>query len=524
MRKNTLDAVVRCAARSRTLTRRDALALLGGSAVGVALGGCSREAAPTASTPPATYDGPVHYMSLQAIGRLIETRQVSPVQVTQQLLDRIAEIDASLHSYATVTSERALAAARRAEQEIADGNYRGPLHGVPVAVKDLCYTAGVRTMGGLGLLRDFVPTYDATAVARLEAGGAVLLGKLNLTEGAMAGYHPGFDIPVNPWRADFWSGASSSGSGVAPAAGLCFAALGTDTGGSIRFPAMANGIVGLKPTYGRVSRHGVLPLAESMDHVGPMTRRVADAAIVLQAIAGHDPEDPSSLEAPVPDMLAGLDEDVTGLRIGYDRAYTSEGTNPGLVAAIEQALDVFSHEGAEIVEVSMPAGIRELGDAWLAICAAEAARAHADSYPSRADEFGPGFRDFLASGAAVTDKQYEQSSALRTDFNARFNTVLESVDAIVCPSGGFTFPVDEIDQYGDMKALSPLFAAVQLYYTIPADFAGTPTLTLPCGFSEMDGLPYAMQLMGRRLSEPMLCRIGHAYESVTAWHERHPPV
>lgn len=524
MRKNPPDAAVRCAAPARRLTRRDALALFGGSAVGVALGGCSRETAPPPAAPPASYDGPVHYMSLQAIARLIETRQVSPVQVTQQLLERIAKVDASLHSYATVTAERALAAARRAEQEIAGGNYRGALHGVPVAVKDLCYTAGVRTMGGLGLRRDFVPEYDAAAVARLEAAGAVLLGKLNLTEGAMAGYHPGFDIPVNPWRADYWSGASSSGSGVAPAAGLCFAALGTDTGGSIRFPSMANGIVGLKPTYGRVSRHGVLPLAESMDHVGPMTRRVADAAIVLQAIAGRDPEDPTSLEAPVPDMLAGLGEGLAGLRIGYDRAYTSERTNPGLVAAIEQALDVLSHEGAAVVEVTMPAGVRELGDAWFAICAAEAARAYADTYPSRAGEFGPGFRDFLASGAAVTDEQYQQASALRADFNKRFNALLETVDAVVCPSGGYTFPVADIDQYGDMKALSPLFAAVQMHYTIPADFAGTPTLTLPCGFSEADGLPYAMQLMGRKLSEPMLCRIGHTYESVTAWHERHPPV
>jgi len=525
MRKNLPDAVGRRLAQARTLTRREALALCGGSAVAVALGGCSREQAPpAASAPPATYDGPVHYMSLQAIGRLIETRQVSPVRVTQQLLDRIADIDPSLHSYATLTADRALAAARRAEQEIADGRYRGPLHGVPVAVKDLCYTAGVPTMGGLGLLRDFVPGYDATVVARLEAAGAVLLGKLNLTEGAMAGYHPGFDIPVNPWRADSWSGASSSGSGVAPAAGLCFAAIGTDTGGSIRFPSMANGIVGLKPTYGRVSRHGVLPLAESMDHVGPMARRVADAAIVLQAIAGPDPEDPTSLAAPVPDMLADLGEGAAGLRIGYDRAYTSEGTDPGLVAAIDEALDVLSHEGAEIVEVTMPAGIRELGDPWYAICAAEAARAHADSFPARAAEFGPGFRDFLATGAAVTDEQYRQASALRADFNGRFNALLESVDAILCPSGGYTFPVQDIDQYGDMEALAPLFAAVQMHYTIPADFAGTPTLTLPCGFSEKDGLPYAMQLMGRKLSEPMLCRIGQAYESATVWHERHPPV
>jgi len=509
----------------RTVTRREALALCGGGTLSLMLGGCSREEPAPAPTPAApTYEGPVHYLSLQSVARLIESRQLSPVQVTQQLIDRIGAVDATLHSYATVTAERALEAARRAEREIADGTYRGPLHGVPVAVKDLCYTQGVRTMGGLGVLREFVPDYDATVVSRLEAAGAVLLGKLNLTEGAMAGYHPDFQVPVNPWRADTWSGASSSGSGVAPAAGLCFAALGTDTGGSIRFPSMANGIVGLKPTYGRVSRHGVLALAGSMDHVGPMTRRVADAAIVLQAIAGHDPNDPTSLEEPVPDMLAGLEAGVSGLRIGYDRAYVTEGTNPGLVAAIEQALDVLKRKGAEIVDVTMPPDIRQLGDAWFAICSYEAAKAHAANYPSRAEEYGPGFREFLAAGAGVTDEQYAQASALRADFNDRFNAVLESVDAIACPSGGYPFSIDGVNQRGDTEALSPLFAQVQMYYTIPADFAGTPALTVPCGFSEADRLPYALQLLGRRLSEPMLLRIGQAYESATAWHERHPSV
>jgi amidase len=505
------------------LTRREALALCGGAAVSMLLGGCSRDK-PQPETKAGVYDGPAHYLSLQAVARLIETRSVSPVQLTQQLLDRIGTLDPSLHGYATVTTERALELARRAEREIAAGDYRGPLHGVPLAVKDLCYTRGVRTMGGLAVLRDFVPDHDATVIARLEAAGAVLLGKLNLTEGAMAGYHPDFQIPVNPWRADAWSGASSSGSGVAVAAGLCFAALGTDTGGSIRFPSMASGIVGLKPTYGRVSRHGVLALAESMDHVGPMTRRVADAALVLQAMAGHDPQDPTSLEEPVPDMLADLEAGVAGLRIGYDRAFVAEGTNPGLVVAIEQALEVLRQQGATIVEVAMPADSSGLRNIWYPMCAYEAAKAHAANFPSRADEYGPAFRDFLAGGAAVTDEQYAAAMRQREDFNGRFNALLESVDAVVCPSGGHPFSVAGVDMHGDTEALGPLFAQAQMQFTIPANFAGTPTLTLPCGFSTDDGLPHAMQFMGRRLSEPMLLRIGHAYESATAWHERHPPV
>ncbi len=212
--------------------------------------------------------GPIHYRSLNSVADAIRDGQVSPVELTESLLARIDSVDGSLMSYATVMADQALEDARAAEQEIQAGKYRGPLHGVPIAVKDLFFTAGTRTMGGLGVLRDFVPDYDATVVSRLGAAGAVLLGKLNLTEGALSGYHHDFPIPVNPWGAELWSGVSSSGSGVATAAGLCFASLGTDTGGSIRYPSMANGVVGLKPSYGRVSRYGVLELAASLDHIG----------------------------------------------------------------------------------------------------------------------------------------------------------------------------------------------------------------------------------------------------------------
>ncbi|MCH7815275.1 MAG: amidase, partial [Proteobacteria bacterium] len=210
----------------------------------------------------------IHYASLNTVAQLIRSREISPTELTQYMLSRIESVDKQLRSYATVTADRALDAAGVAEQEISSGQYRGPLHGMPVAVKDLCFTKGVSTMGGLKVLRDFVPTYDATVVSKLESAGAIILGKLNLTEGALSGYNPDFDIPVNPWGEKLWAGVSSSGSGVATAAGLCFASLGTDTGGSIRYPAMANGIVGLKPTYDRVSRHGVLALAETLAHFG----------------------------------------------------------------------------------------------------------------------------------------------------------------------------------------------------------------------------------------------------------------
>ncbi|HEX5139483.1 MAG TPA: amidase, partial [Dehalococcoidia bacterium] len=283
---------------------------------------------------------PLHFKTIREVAALIESKQLSPVELTRTMLERIGALDGKLLSYATLMADSAMAQAREAEHEIAAGSYRGLLHGVPVAVKDLCYTTGVRTMGGTKVNADFIPHFDATVVTRLKAAGAVILGKLNLTEGAMGGYHPALKIPKNPWNVDSWSGASSSGSGVATAAGLCFGSLGSDTGGSIRFPASACGTVGLKPTYGRVSRYGVLALGQSLDHVGPLTRSAADAGIVLQAIAGQDPNDATSLPDPVPDMLDGIHQGVRGMRIGWNEAYATSGVDPEVVSAVRAALKV----------------------------------------------------------------------------------------------------------------------------------------------------------------------------------------
>lgn len=467
--------------------------------------------------------GQLHYRTLTDVARMIEARQISPVELTEAMLRRIDAVDRELKSYATVTSSRALASAREAEEQIAAGRYRGKLHGMPIAVKDLCYTQGIRTMGGLGLLRDFVPDHDATVVSKLEGAGAVLLGKLNLTEGAMAGYHPDFDIPVNPWNASYWPGASSSGSGVAVAAGLCFAALGTDTGGSIRVPAMANGTVGLKPTYGRVSRFGVLTLGETLDHVGPLTRSTADAAAMFEAIAGHDESDATSLHEPVPNMFAKLDAGINGLKIGFDRDYTCDGADPGLVSALDEALTVLQDLGAEIVDVTFPAEPATLDEIYFAICPHETFIAHSATYPSRAEEYGKFFRDFLEIGESISDEQYAAASEKRGQYVAELNAVLESVDAIVCPAGGHSFQVSPELQYGNGTELQTLFDTLQIHTTLPASLAGTPSLTVRCGFAD-DGMPYALQIMGRRLSEALLCRIGHAYEGVTPWRDRHPPV
>lgn len=469
-------------------------------------------------------DEALHYRSLSSIADEIRARSISPVELTEALLARIDALDSTLLSYATVMADQALDDARRAEQEIVSGNYRGPLHGVPIALKDLCYTAGTRTMGGARVYRDFVPTFDATVVRRLRDAGAVILGKLNLTEGALSGYHRDFPIPVNPWHADLWTGVSSSGSGVATAAGLCFAAISTDTGGSIRYPSMANGVVGLKPTYGRVSRYGVLELAASLDHVGPMARTVKDAAILFEAIAGFDERDATALNEPLPRILEALSDDLGGLRIGLDERYLSEGTDTGLVEAIHSAVEVLAEKGAQIVEVSMPKLVpMELRSAWLPICAFEAAQAHSASYPSRADDYGGYLGDALRMGASMTAADYTSAMELRASIVAQFDASMAGVDAVICPSGGSVFSVEKAVQYGDMEALKPVIQRFQGQFTIPADLAGTPTITVPCGFSA-EGHPYTLQLLGNRLSELALCRIAHAYECASPWHKQHPTI
>ena len=503
------------------LSRRELLAVFGGGVVASLQVGCSPPSTP--STADNVDRGPVHYLSLTEVARLIETEEISPVELTEMMLARIETVDSRLMSYATVMADRAREAARSAEQAIRAREYRGTLHGIPVAVKDLCYTRGVKTMGGSGALSEFVPEYDATVITKLNESGSVLLGKLNLTEGAMAGYHADFELPVNPWDEELWAGVSSSGSGVATAAGLCFASLGTDTGGSIRLPSMANGIVGLKPTYGRVSRYGVLALAESLDHVGPMTRTVSDAAVVLEAIAGHDPNDPTSLNEPVPNILAEMGRGVSGTRIGFDTGYATEGVDPGLVASIESALDVLEGLGAEIVGIEMPEFPPALVEAWFAICSYEARRAHAATYPSRAADYGAYFREFLEIGSNVSDEAYADVSTVRDDFSRRFRTVLESVDAVACPSGGTPFVIPREVQYGGMAGFDPFLMSFFPQFTMPANFAGTPTISLPCGATP-DGVPQTIQFMGRASTEAMLCRIAYGYEQATEWHRRHPPV
>ena len=459
------------------------------------------------------------YRTLTEAANLLRRREISPVELTGAILARIERLDAQLHSYITVTSERALDSAKRAERELAAGTVRGPLHGIPIAVKDLMFIRGVRNTCASRVLDDFVPDYDATVVQRLEAGGAVILGKLNLTEFAMSGYAPSLPIPINPWDPARSPGGSSSGSGVAAAAGLCFAALGTDTGGSIRGPSAWCGVVGLKPTYGRVSRRGVFPLGMTLDHVGPMTRSVADAAAMLDVMAGRDPHDPTSLDAPAPQCSTALTRGVRGVRIGIDERFMGAFSHPDVVTAVFAALEVLKKQGAEVVAVSVPE-VSDILEGWFVLCAAEALVGHAAIYPRRADDYGPSFRSFLEYGSGLRAQDYASAHVRRVDFARRFQAVFETVDVFACP-GMFMQapPADAVDPYGPITpALAPF-----VRFTAPFNFSRNPTLSVPAGFSD-DGIPHGIQLVGPLLGEAVLCQVGHAYEQATAWHLRQPPI
>jgi amidase len=496
-------------------------------------GGVSRRRVIATAVASATYAGVARasvtfepYLSLRDAARRIARRELSPVDLTRDMLARIAAVDPVLQSYATVMADSAMAEAQTATREIAAGRYRGPLHGIPIGVKDLCWTKGVRTMGGLAVRRSFTPQEDATVVTRLRRAGAVVLGKTNLSEGAAAGYNPAMDVPLNPWNHDRWPGLSSSGSGVAVAAGLCFGAVGTDTGGSIRMPASANGVVGLKPTYGRVSRYGVMAMADSLDHVGPLAREVADAALMFDAMAGPDSRDPTSLDAAPANAAKALGGGVRGVRIGLDREYAFKGIDAGEARALEAALNVLESQDARIVEVRMP-DVSDAPQCWGVICGHEMAAAHAATFPARTAEYGPYLRAFLARGAAVTPEQLAAARTRRAALTAQLDALLAAVDVLAGPtSDGPAWPITHALQVGPLDDYHRAWSAAQprsAEFTMPMDLAGVPAICVPCGFSP-EGLPYSLQFTGRRLSEAMLCRVAYAYEQATDWRRRHPPV
>ncbi|KJH82165.1 amidase [Stutzerimonas stutzeri] len=459
----------------------------------------------------------LHYLELTQLAAHIRTRQISPVEVVQAQLDRIATMDGSLGSYALVTADIALSQAEAAEAEIATGRYRGPLHGIPIAVKDLFWTKGIPTAAGMPIHQDNHPTEDATVVRRLKEGGAVLLGKLQLTEGAYSDHHPLITAPKNPWNTDFWPGISSSGPGSATAAGLCYGALASDTGGSIRWPSAANGVTGLKPSWGRVSRHGVFELAASLDHVGPMARSAEDIATLLAAIAGGDPKDPTAITDPVPDYVAAVGQGIRGVRIGVDPEWNSADVDPAIQRALLDALEVFRSLGAQIAEVAFPDVQQAVAD-WYPICAVEAAVAHQATYPAHKSEYGPVLASVIEAGSALSGIDYQKLLLRRLTFRGSVCTFFNTVDLLLTPVHPFApLSLDAIQTLGEQPEL---IARLQRY-TCPFNLTGNPTITLPGGFTE-SGLPIGFQLVSAHLDEAMLLRAGAAFQSATSWHRCHP--
>ena len=464
-------------------------------------------------------DDEIAWLDLSTIARLIREQMLSAEQVTQAQLRRIERLDTKLHAYACVTSELALSQARAADQRQAQGQALGPLHGVPIAVKDLCWTAGIPTAAGMQIYKDFAPDQDATVVKRLREAGAVLLGKLQMTESAFSGHHPLTVVPVNPWEASAWTGVSSSGSGVATAAGLCFGSLGTDTGGSIRFPSAACGVTGLKPTWGRVSRYGVFELAASLDHIGPMCRTAEDCGLMLGVLAGADPKDPTALQAPVPDYSADNKDSLSGLRIGWDAAYALNDVEPEVAQAVKQTLAVLEKLGAQIVPIAMPE-VGDLVENWVPHCGIEAAVAHTNTYPSRRAEYGSMLAGLLDIGNKLTATDYQRILLQRATHTGQLNAVLMQVDLILMPAMPFAAPSTE--RIANLRK-EPGYRRLMSRFTAPTDMSGHPTLTFPAG-ETASGLPVAAQLVSGHLNEGLLVRAGSAFQNATQWHLRRPPI
>ena len=467
--------------------------------------------------PPPAPSCPLHYLELHELSRSIRGREISSTEATRCLLARIEALDCQLHSYAAVMADSALAQAAHADTRLAAGEDAGPLLGVPIAVKDLCWTAGQATAAGMPLHRSFVPTGDATIVSRLRAAGTVIIGKTQLTEGAYSDHHPDIAAPRNPWGTEYWPGISSSGSGVALAAGLCYGAIGTDTGGSIRWPSAANGLTGLKPSWGRVSRHGVFALAPSLDHVGVMARSARDASYLFEAIAGPDPLDPTAVQACVADYVRAIDVSLAGLRVGVDPGWVEAGIDPEVAAVVAGVARELVSLGAILVDMRLPDPEPAIA-AWFPICAVEAAVAHEVTYPARGADYGPVLAWVLDTGRALSGTAYQHALLERAAFRGRWAAATQGVDVVLMPAQPMKpLTLETISTLGTQP---DLVAALQRF-TSPFNLTGSPSLTFPGG-AAASGMPIGVQLVAQDMDEASLFRAVGVYQSATEWHRRHP--
>lgn len=462
-------------------------------------------------------------LSLSEASQLVRSKKVSPVELTHECLSRIERFNPKLNAFITITAESALAEARQAEAEIQKGRWKGPLHGIPIALKDLIDTAGLRTTAASAVIKDRIPTEDAEIVRRLKAAGAVFLGKLNMHEYAYGGSSAiSYFGPVrNPWNVDYSPGGSSGGSAAAVAAHLCYAAIGTDTGGSIRQPAAYCGIVGLKPTYGRVSTSGVIPLSWSLDHLGPITRTSLDAALILQVIAGYDPQDTGSIDAPVPNY-ASIIAGSTALRLGIPRAYFYEELDPEIRAATEAALSDLKKLTTSLQDVP-PLASDATYSSWMnpyvAVITSEAYAYHKESVAHNPELYQAPTLRRLRVGADVATSTYIQSRRQLDSVRRSSGSFFKKVDLVITPTARVP-PFAIADLQADSNTTRAKELAM-LHNTRPLNFPGLPTISIPCGFTRA-GLPIGMQITGPAGSEATVLRLAYAYEQATEWHRRRP--
>jgi aspartyl-tRNA(Asn)/glutamyl-tRNA(Gln) amidotransferase subunit A len=463
-------------------------------------------------------DAELAYASIAEVAPRLASRDLSPVELTQACLDRIACFNQPINAFITVLADSALAEASHAEREIAQGQYRGPLHGIPIAHKDLYFTRGVRTTAGSRVLRDFVPEYDATVVARLRAAGTVIVGKLNMHEFAAGGTNENlhYGDAHNPWNLDYFPGGSSGGSAAALAAGMCLGATGSDTAGSIRIPSACCATTGIKPTYGRVSCFGVVPLSWSLDHAGPMTRSAHDAALMLNVMAGFDRQDSTTVDRPTEDFTTGLETGVRGLRIGIPRTYFSGVSQPDIERAWRAAIEVLVSLGAVPVDVEF-AHLDDAVTTGMTIVRAEMSTFHHDWYKRQPDDYSPSMVTRFNDGLALSAGDYLRAQRARDAIRADMWTALDRADVLITP----TLPMTAT-RIGSDAAQSAAALPELTRFTYPFNLTGLPALSVPCGFDRL-GLPIGLQLGAAPWQEGLLLRVGHAYQVVTDWHRRRPP-
>lgn len=464
------------------------------------------------------------FLSATDLAGLIKSGEVSPIDAAEAYLDRIEDVDSKLNSYITVCRDEALAQARGAQEEIASGSYRGPMHGVPVAVKDQFNTKGIRTTGGSTILEDFVPGEDATVITKLKNAGAVLMGKLNLSEYAMgSAFHHPYGRPRNPWDLSRNPGTSSSGSGAATAAFLCATSLGEDTGGSIRLPAAYCGLVGIRPTWGLVSRHGMLGSSWSMDIAGPISRTTADCAMTLSTIAGHDPYDPNTAAAPVPDYLSKLDGDIRGLKVGViQERVQNYAVEPEVRESVEKAISNLGELGAVVQDVYLPL-VAQSAAAYSAVFLVDAVAVHKEGIANNLARYDHNNRVRLLTGNILPSQAHQKAIKVREILRRQILDLLQKVDVLVLPTSPTSAPsIPTQAGIGSKQEVLDEYSG-RLNFTAPFNLANVPALSIGCGFTSQ-GLPVGLQVAGKPFDETTLFRVAYAYEQTTDWHTRRPPI